>query len=140
MKGKRAYLWVLAAVGLVLWAVPLALYAKGVFLPTVLWIPLYGVGLILFLGSLGTLFWRACLESDPVLRQHDHTVHDERNTAIRGKASAKTLEIVRVGLMAGVAWAAAWDSSRQLAVLLFGILLLMSTVEIGCTLYYRRKM
>lgn len=42
--------------------------------------------------------------------------------------------------MAGVVWAAAWDSSRQLAVLLFGILLLMSTVEIGCTLYYRRKM
>ena len=36
MKGKRLYLWVLAAVGLVLWAVPLALYAKGVFLPTVL--------------------------------------------------------------------------------------------------------
>ena len=54
--------------------------------------------------------------------------------------SAKTLEILRVGLMAGVVWAAAWDSSRQLAVLLFGILLLMSTVEIGCTLYYRRKM
>ena len=72
MKGKRPYLWVLAAVGLVLWAVPLALYAKGVFLPTVLWIPIYGVGLVLFLGSLGTLFWRACLESDPVLRQHDH--------------------------------------------------------------------
>lgn len=56
MKGKRPYLWVLAAVGLVLWAVPLALYAKGVFLPTVLWIPIYGVGLVLFLGSLGTLF------------------------------------------------------------------------------------
>ena len=140
MKGKRPYLWVLAAVGLVLWAVPLALYAKGVFLPTVLWIPLYGVGLILFLGSLGTLFWRACLESDPVLRQHDHTVHDERNTAIRGKASAKMLEILRVGLMAGVVWAAAEDSSRQLAVLLFGILLLLSGVEVGCTLYYRRKM
>ena len=139
MKGKRPYLWVLAAVGLVLWAVPLALYAKGVFLPTVLWIPLYGVGLILFLGSLGTLFWRACLESDPVLRQHDHTVHDERNTAIRGKASAKTLEILRVVLMAAVVWAAAGDSSRQLAVLLFGILLLLSGVEFGCTLYYRRK-
>ena len=98
------------------------------------------LGLILFLGSLGTLFWRACLESDPVLRQHDHTVHDERNTAIRGKASAKTLEILRVVLMAAVVWAAAGDSSRQLAVLLFGILLLLSGVEFGCTLYYRRKM
>ena len=140
MKGKRPYLWVLAAVGLVLWAVPLALYAKGVFLPTVLWIPLYGVGLILFLGSLGTLFWRACLESDPVLRQHDHMVHDERNTAIRGKASAKTLEILRVMLMAAVVWTAAWDTSRRLSVLLLGILLLLSGVEFGCALYCRRKM
>lgn len=45
-----------------------------------------------------------------------------------------------MGLMAGVVWAAAWDSSRQLSVLLFGILLLLSGVEFGCTLYYRRKM
>ena len=42
--------------------------------------------------------------------------------------------------MAGVVWAAAWDSSRHLAVLLFGILLLLSGVEFGRTLYYRRKM
>ena len=139
MKGKRPYLWVLTAVGLVLWAVPLALYAKGVF-STVLWVPIYGVGLLLFLGSLGALFWRACLESDPVLRQHDHTVHDERNTAIRGKASAKTLEILRAALMAAVVWAAAGDPSRQLPVLLLGILLLLGGVEFGCTLYYRRKM
>ena len=140
MKGNTPFLWVLTAVGLVLWAVPLALYAKGVFLPTVLWGPIYGVGLFLFLGSLGTLFWRACLESDPVLRQHDHTVHDERNTAIRGKASTKTLEILRAGLMAGMIWTATWDTSRRLSVLLFGILLLVGGVEFGCTLYYRRKM
>ena len=42
--------------------------------------------------------------------------------------------------MAGVVWAAAWDSARHLAVLLFGILMLRSGVEFGCTLYYRRKM
>lgn len=43
--------------------------------------------------------------------------------------------------MAAVVWAAAWDSSRQLSVLLFGILLLFSGGgEFGCTLYYRRKM
>lgn len=42
--------------------------------------------------------------------------------------------------MAGVVWAAAWDSSRHLSVLLFGILLLFSGVEFGCTLYYQRKM
>lgn len=140
MKGKRPLLWALTAVGLVLWAVPLALYAKGVFLPTVLWGPIYGVGLVLFLGSLGALFWHACLESDPVLRQHQNEVHDERNTAIRGKASAKTLEILRAGLMAGTIWTAAWDTSRHLSVLLFGILLLVGGVEFGCTLYYRRKM
>ena len=42
--------------------------------------------------------------------------------------------------MAVVVWAAAWDSSHQLSVLLFGILLLLSGVEFSCTLYYRRKM
>ena len=43
--------------------------------------------------------------------------------------------------MAAVVWAAAGDSSRQLSVLLLlGILLLLSGVEFGCTLYYRRKM
>lgn len=41
--------------------------------------------------------------------------------------------------MAAVVWTAAWDTSRRLSVLL-GILLLLSGVEFGCTLYYRRKM
>ena len=67
-------------------------------------------------------------------------IYEEDDAKCRGKARAKTLEILRVGLRAGVVWAAAWDSSRHLAVLLFGILLLLSGVEFGCTLYYRRKM
>ena len=140
MKGKRPHLWVLAAVGLVLWAVPLALYAKGVFLPTVLWIPLYGVGLILFLGSLGTLFWRACLESDPVLRQHDHTVHDERNTAIRGKASAKTLEILR--WRSWPPWFGQLRGTRPVSSRCFcsGFCCSSAGWSSAVTLYYRRKM
>lgn len=58
---------------------------------------------------------------------------------MKGKASAKRWSPA-VRLMAGAVWAAAWDLSRHLAVLLFGILLLLSGVEFGCTLYYRRKM
>lgn len=140
MKGKRPYLWVLAAVGLVLWAVPLALYAKGVFLPTVLWVPLYGVGLVLFLGSLGTLFWRACLESDPVLRQHDHAVHDERNTAIRGKSQRQNAGDPAggahgrrgLGSCGGLVPSALGVAVRDFAAPQRG--------GVRCTLYYRRKM
>ena len=90
MKGKRPFLWVPdgsgpSTVGRSAGPVCKRVCSTHGFVGPDLW----SGGLFLFLGSLGTLFWRACLESDPVLRQHDHTVHDERNTAIRGKASTK---------------------------------------------------
>lgn len=140
MKGKRPYLWVLAAVGLVLWAVPLALYAKGVFLPTVLWIPIYGVGLVLFLGSLGTLFWRACLENDPVLRQHDHAVNDERNVAIRRRAQAVSGEVLQWGVMAAAWLSIGLGAPLWVTLAAVGVFLAKSVLELCLMARYQREM
>ena len=142
MNKKKTLYRTLLILGLGLLAAALALTALlGNRLPDTAGGAMVGVSSGLAAMGLANLLMLRQAEKDPRLaKQTEIEEKDERNTAIRGKASAKTLEILRVALMAAVVWAAAGDSSRQLAVLLFGVLLLLSGVEFGCTLYYRRKM